>query len=80
MILDLHLTMQPVSTTTCVVCLIQGYCGIYSIYLNMIKFVTDFRHIGGFLLVFQCPQQTTEMLLFIQLMTFCLHTPSMLIF
>jgi hypothetical protein len=41
-----------------VVCLIQGHCGMYLIYLN-IKFVTDFRHIGSFLLVFRCPQQPT---------------------
>jgi hypothetical protein len=59
-----------------VLCLIQGHCGMYSIYLNMIKFATAFRHIGGFLFVFRCPQKTTEILLFIQLVTFCLHTPS----
>jgi len=51
-------TMNYTTSTYHHICCVfdSGHCGMYSIYLNMIKLVTDFRHIGGFLLVFRCPQ------------------------
>ena len=71
-------TIKDTTSTHHHICYVfhSGHCEMYLIYLHIIKFVTDFRHIGGFLLVLRCPQHTTQILLFIQLVTFCVSTPS----
>ena len=53
--LDLQLPVQLMHTTTKVVASNPAHDEVYSIQHYVIKFVSDSRHVGGFLLVFRFP-------------------------
>jgi len=55
--LDLQLPMQSVPITTNVVSSNPAHGEVYSIQHYVIKFVSDFRQVGGFLWVLQFPPQ-----------------------
>jgi hypothetical protein len=52
--LDLQLPVQTVPISTKAVSLNYAHGELYSIQLNVIKFVSDTRQLGSFFLVLQC--------------------------